>query len=208
LADNSLHAYRRDLEDAEDFLSKKGVSLSKAAADDFRAYLQSQSRKGQSTRTIARRVAAIRVFLRYQAGEGRDTAPILQQLERPKPERSLPKVLSRAHVNQLIAAPNPKSSLFARDVATRAIKRGFDKKTALPLRSFFYLPFEHSESLADQVRASKLFKSTKDQELVRWAKLHHDIIRRFGRFPHRNEILGRPSTPEEVAFLEAGGFGG
>jgi uncharacterized protein (DUF924 family) len=100
------------------------------------------------------------------------------------------------------------NDMFARDVATRAIKRGFDKKTALPLRSFFYLPFEHSESLADQVRALKLFKSTKDQELVRWAKLHHDIIRRFGRFPHRNEILGRPSTPEEVAFLEAGGFGG
>jgi integrase/recombinase XerD len=117
LADNSLHAYRRDLESAEEYLGKKGLTLSKAAADDLRAYLRSQSKQGQSTRTIARRVAALRVFLRYEAGEGRDTAPILQQLERPKPERSLPKVLSRAHVNQLIGSPNPKSRLFARDVA-------------------------------------------------------------------------------------------
>src|SRR5215510_7014068 len=56
LADNSLHAYRRDLEDAGDYLSKHGKTISKAAADDFRAYLRSQSRKGQSTKTIARRV--------------------------------------------------------------------------------------------------------------------------------------------------------
>lgn len=97
---------------------------------------------------------------------------------------------------------------LARQVATRAIKRGFDKKTPRELRSFFYLPFEHSESLADQVRGLKLYRSAKDKENVRWAKLHHDIIKRFGRFPHRNEILGRPSTHEEIAFLENGGFGG
>lgn len=97
---------------------------------------------------------------------------------------------------------------FAREIATRAIKRGFDKKTPLPLRSFFYLPFEHSEELSDQERNVKLCKATKDKELVRWAKLHYDIIEKFNRFPHRNEILGRSSTPEEVAFLEAGGFAG
>src|SRR5581483_11073417 len=68
-------------------------------------------------RTVSRRLAATRAFLGYLAGQGRDTNPILQQLERPKPAMSLPKVLSRAQVNQLIAAPNPKSSLFARDVA-------------------------------------------------------------------------------------------
>ncbi len=97
---------------------------------------------------------------------------------------------------------------LAREIATRAIKRGFDKKTPHPLRSFFYLPFEHSEALADQERNIKLSKSTKDKELIRWANLHYDIIKRFGRFPHRNEILGRTSTPEEVAFLESGGFAG
>src|SRR3954463_5226735 len=112
LADNSLHAYRRDLEDIEDFLAKHGRKLSTAEADDFRAYLQSQSRKGKSTKTQARRIAAMRVFLRYLVSQGRDTSSILQQLERPKPERDLPKVLSKAQVNQLIATPDPKSSLF------------------------------------------------------------------------------------------------
>src|SRR5439155_1954889 len=101
----------------ERFLSARKHSLTSGGADDFRAYLQNQSRARKSTRTIARRLAAIRVLLRYLAGEGHDTSPILQQLERPKPERSLPKVLSRGHVNQLIAAPDPESLLFARDVA-------------------------------------------------------------------------------------------
>jgi len=117
LADNSLHAYRRDLEDAEDHFRAIGKTLVTADAADYRAYLQSQSRKGQATKTVARRLAAIRVFLRFLAGEGRDTTPILQQLERPKPEHSLPKILSRAQVNQLLSAPDPKSMLFARDVA-------------------------------------------------------------------------------------------
>jgi integrase/recombinase XerD len=117
LAVNSIHAYRRDLEDVEDFLRSAGSSLATQDPDDLRAYLQQQSRQGQSTRTVARRLAAIRVFLRYRTMEGKDARPILDQLERPKPERSLPKILSRTQVNQLIAAPNPKSLLFHRDVA-------------------------------------------------------------------------------------------
>jgi len=97
---------------------------------------------------------------------------------------------------------------LARAIAARAIIRGFDKKTPLTLRSFFYLPFEHSENLADQQISLKLFRATRNQDLIRWAKLHHDVIKRFGRFPHRNEILGRKSTPDEIIFLEAGGFAG
>lgn len=96
----------------------------------------------------------------------------------------------------------------ARAIATRAIKRGFDKKVPRELRGFFYLPFEHSEELADQERNLKLTKATKDKDLVKWAKIHYDIIKQFGRFPHRNEILGRSSTSEETAFLEQGGFAG
>lgn len=96
----------------------------------------------------------------------------------------------------------------ARTVAARAIERGFDQKVPKELRAFFYLPFEHSEELADQEKCLKLFRAMKDEDLIRWAKLHHDIIRQFGRFPHRNEILGRRSTPEETAFLEQGGFEG
>jgi integrase/recombinase XerD len=117
LANNSLLAYRRDLTDVEAYLGKRRHTLLDASAVDLREYLQDQSRRGQSTRTVARRLAAIRVFYRYLAIEGRDVTQILQQLERPKPERSLPKVLSRSQVNQLIAAPDPKSSFFARDVA-------------------------------------------------------------------------------------------
>ena len=117
LADNSLHAYRRDLEDLEDHFGRAGKTLLSADADDFRAYLREQSRQGKATKTVARRLAAIRVFLRFLSSTGHDAGPILQQLERPKPERDLPKVLSRVQVNQLINAPDPESPLFARDVA-------------------------------------------------------------------------------------------
>jgi integrase/recombinase XerD len=117
LADNTLLGYRRDLEDIQDAFEKRGLSLTTADADAFRDYLQNQRRKGRSTKTVARRLAAIRVFLRYLATQGYDVVGILQQLERPKPEHSLPKILSRAQVMQLIGAPNPKSMLFARDVA-------------------------------------------------------------------------------------------
>ncbi len=96
----------------------------------------------------------------------------------------------------------------ARAVASRAIKRGFDKKMSNGLRSFFYMPFEHSEDLADQEKCLKLFRAMKDKDMIHWAKVHYDIIKQFGRFPHRNEILGRNSTPEETAFLENGGFMG
>jgi uncharacterized protein (DUF924 family) len=97
---------------------------------------------------------------------------------------------------------------LARNVAERAVARGFDQKVPASERLFFYLPFEHSESLADQERATALIGTLGDPELTRWAELHADIIRRFGRFPHRNSALGRASTHEEQAFLDAGGFAG
>jgi uncharacterized protein (DUF924 family) len=97
---------------------------------------------------------------------------------------------------------------LARTVAGRAIAKGFDQRIAMPERSFFYLPFEHSEELADQERAVVLMGATGDADLLKWAELHADIIRRFGRFPHRNAAVGRTTTPEEQAFLDGGGFGG
>lgn len=117
LADNSLHAYRRDLEDIERFLHGVGKTLVTAGAEDFRAYLRDQTHLGRATRTVSRRLAAIRIFLRFLATLGEDRGHILQQLERPKPERSLPKILSRQQVAQLIAAPDAESLLFSRDVA-------------------------------------------------------------------------------------------
>jgi uncharacterized protein (DUF924 family) len=93
-------------------------------------------------------------------------------------------------------------------VATRAIGRGFDMELPVQERAFFYLPFEHSESMADQERCCELFRATGDAELLKWAELHADIVRRFGRFPHRNAALGRGTTLDEQAFLDGGGFAG
>jgi uncharacterized protein (DUF924 family) len=97
---------------------------------------------------------------------------------------------------------------LARAVASRAVACGFDQKFAPAEQTFFYLPFEHSEDIADQERGLALFKATGDAELIKYAQEHVDIIRRFGRFPHRNAILGRDTTPDERAFLDGGGFAG
>ena len=97
---------------------------------------------------------------------------------------------------------------LARAIADRALARGFDRAVTPALRTFFYLPFEHSENLADQERCVALNRAAGDADGLKWAELHADIIRRFGRFPHRNDVLGRATTPEEQAFLESGGFAG
>jgi uncharacterized protein (DUF924 family) len=96
----------------------------------------------------------------------------------------------------------------ARAVTKRAIDRGFDQLVAASERYFFYLPFEHSEALTDQELCIALNRASGDADALKWAELHADIIRRFGRFPHRNKVLGRPTTPEEQAFLDGGGFKG
>ena len=96
----------------------------------------------------------------------------------------------------------------ARSVADRAIGRGFDRRVPHPERQVFYLPFQHSENLADQERCMALARGYGDDEFTRYAERHADIIRRFGRFPHRNSILGRATRPQEQAFLDAGGFAG
>jgi uncharacterized protein (DUF924 family) len=96
---------------------------------------------------------------------------------------------------------------LARAVAGRAILNGFDG--AFPdMSTFFYLPFMHSEDLADQQRALAFYRVHGDAESLKYAESHADIIRRFGRFPHRNAVLGRVTTPEEQAFLDGGGFAG
>jgi uncharacterized protein (DUF924 family) len=101
---------------------------------------------------------------------------------------------------------------LARSIAGRAIAAGLDRQVAPELRPFFYLPFEHSESLEDQERSVALCEAhdaeTGDIETLKWAVQHRDVIRRFGRFPHRNACLGRVTTPEEQAFLDEGGFAG
>jgi uncharacterized protein (DUF924 family) len=100
------------------------------------------------------------------------------------------------------------SDPLARAIAAGAIVRGFDAAVDTDMRGFFYLPFEHSEDPADQTRSVAFFRAADDADGLKWAELHADIIRRFGRFPHRNAVLGRETTAEEQAFLDSGGFGG
>lgn len=94
-------------------------------------------------------------------------------------------------------------------VAKFAVARGFDQTLSVARRRFLYLPFEHSEDLADQNRAVSLFKSTQGEDPLGYdyAVRHHEVIRLYGRFPHRNAILGRKNTPEEDEYLAQPGAG-
>jgi uncharacterized protein (DUF924 family) len=100
------------------------------------------------------------------------------------------------------------SDRLAVAVAERAISRGFDQVTEDALRLFFYMPFMHSEALAEQDRCVALFAALGDAELSKYAHEHRDVVAKFDRFPHRNGVLGRVNTPAEQAFLDGGGFAG
>jgi uncharacterized protein (DUF924 family) len=91
--------------------------------------------------------------------------------------------------------------------AKKAIDAGFDQQFDKELRAFFYLPFMHSEVLAEQERSVEL-NAALDANTQRYAVLHRDIVARFGRFPHRNRMLGRSTSAEEQKFLDEGGFAG
>ena len=113
-----------------------------------------------------------------------------------------PRNLYRGSAHQF--ATDPK----ARVIARHAVEQGFDREVDPIMRGFFYLPFEHSEDLADQDYSLALCAEAGDEDQLKWAVIHRDIIARFGRFPHRNACLGRVTTPEEQEFLDEGGFGG
>lgn len=90
----------------------------------------------------------------------------------------------------------------ARAIASSAIDAGLDLQMSPAERLFLYLPFEHSEALADQDRAAALTQTLGNADWTRFADMHRRIIVRFGRFPHRNAVLGRASTAAELAFLQ------
>ncbi|CAH2401511.1 DUF924 family protein [Mesorhizobium ventifaucium] len=96
---------------------------------------------------------------------------------------------------------------LARHFAEKAIAAGQDLALDEDLRVFLYLPYEHSEHLADQLKSVDL-TTAKAQSYLKYAVEHLEIIQRFGRFPHRNRMLGRETTPEEQVFLDGGGFSG
>jgi uncharacterized protein (DUF924 family) len=99
------------------------------------------------------------------------------------------------------------TDVLARTVAAAAVAAGHDRAVQAELQMFFYLPFGHSEQLADQDRSVALFRRLGQPHLAH-AERHCGIVRRFGRFPHRNPILGRTTTAEERHYLDEGGYAG
>jgi len=127
------------------------------------------------------------------------------------PEGALGLVILLDQVSRNIHRGSPLA--FAADaralaLAKNSVTRGFHQKLPAPKASWLLMPFEHAEDLDAQRRCLALFATMGLAEMVYYAQIHLDIIAKFGRFPHRNPILGRRSTPEELAFLKAGGFAG
>ncbi len=99
------------------------------------------------------------------------------------------------------------SRAFAADgaalsLAKEALTRGFDRELSIDERKFLYMPFEHSENPAEQARSIELFSTLESELDLDYARRHKEIIDRFGRFPHRNAVLGRVSSPEEIEFIK------
>lgn len=105
----------------------------------------------------------------------------------------LPRNMFRGHADSFA------TDHLALAVAKGAIDKGYDTQLVQPRRGFLYMPFQHSENLDDQRQSVLLFTDLGDEEQLRYAHLHRDIIERFGRFPHRNPILGRQPRPDEIA---------
>jgi uncharacterized protein (DUF924 family) len=104
-----------------------------------------------------------------------------------------PRNMFRGHADQLA------TDHLALAIARGAVDKGFDEKLQPKERGFLYMPFQHSEDLADQKRSLLLFTDLGDPDQLGYAKKHHEVIERFGRFPHRNRILGRAPRPDETA---------
>ncbi len=105
----------------------------------------------------------------------------------------LPRNMFRGHADQFA------TDHMALAIAKEAVARGYDEQFEQPQRGFLYMPFQHSEDLDDQQRSVALFTALNDDYQLGFAKKHLEVIERFGRFPHRNAILGRTPRPDEVA---------
>jgi uncharacterized protein (DUF924 family) len=105
----------------------------------------------------------------------------------------LPRNMFRGHAEQFA------TDILALAIAKAAVEQGYDSQLSPAERGFLYMPFQHSETLDDQQRSVALFTALGDEYQLGFAKKHHDVIERFGRFPHRNAVLGRAPRPDEVA---------
>lgn len=126
-----------------------------------------------------------------------------RNLTAPRPMLAAVIVLDQFSRNMFRGTPRAfAADAIARGLARQAIDRGHDSAMTRAGRMFLYLPFEHSEDREDQALAVRLIKQLGNKEWTRYAVAHRAIIERFGRFPHRNAILGRPSSADELAALE------
>lgn len=157
-------------------------------------------RDGTFDRTVRARFGA----LHEAAGAGR------LNVWRAHPRHSLSLILILDQFSRNIWRDDPRAFTWdahALRIAREALRRRFDMLVNDRKKAFFYMPFMHSEDLSVQEETVRLFKAQLPGAMnLPYAIEHRDIIARFGRFPHRNRILGRQSTPEEIAFLKAGGF--
>jgi uncharacterized protein (DUF924 family) len=104
-----------------------------------------------------------------------------------------PRNMFRGHADQFA------TDHLALQIARAAIDKGYDDGMSAPERGFLYMPFQHSEELKDQIQSLLLFSALGDPEMLHYARKHHEVIERFGRFPHRNDALGRKPTAMERA---------
>ncbi|MEI9902022.1 MAG: DUF924 family protein [Hyphomicrobium sp.] len=142
-------------------------------------------------------------------------APLIDEINvRPvgdavtSPDHALATVIVLDQLTRNIYRDTPRAFAYdelARGIARLAVAVGLDQRIPSEQRIFLYLPFEHSEALADQYRSVELIGSIGDDEFTRYAEAHRDVIERFGRFPHRNAVLGRPSSAEEIAYQQQPG---
>ena len=125
-------------------------------------------------------------------------------LDRPEGCLALAIILDQFPLNMFRGTPKGfASEAKSRDVARHAIDHSYDKQIDAARLAFLYMPFMHSENLVDQDLSVQLFEAAGLENNLRFAQHHRDIVRRFGRFPHRNAILGRVSTPQELAYLNS-----
>jgi len=143
-----------------------------------------------------------RIRLRFAALHDRITSGAGTDIDTPRPLLAAVIVVDQFSRNMFRGTPRAfAADPIGRRLARRAIERGFDVSMAPAQRLFLYLPFEHSEDPADQALAVRLIGQLGNEDWTRYALAHQSIIDRFGRFPHRNAVLGRTSTPDELALL-------
>jgi uncharacterized protein (DUF924 family) len=166
-----------------------------------------------STRNVwFRKDAAFDAAIRERFGEAIETALSGGFADWTSPRDALARILVLDQFTRNALRETPRAfagDALALPLADEAIARSDDDKLIAVERWFMYMPFVHSESPSAQERGVKLFRRLRDQtglaDPLRWAERHAAVIRLFGRFPHRNAILGRESTPEEIAFLAVPG---